>query len=112
MARDGDCLPGASRISVVLTLPHRPGSLAEVLSEISARGINLIRIESTPIPGKDFEFRFYIDFEENEEHVPRIPPSGKLHGRDIKLREKRRPLKGRLSLVKTIGNDACIISFC
>lgn len=63
VARDGDCLPGASRISVVLTLPHRPGSLAEVLSEISARGINLIRIESTPIPGKDFEFRFYIDFE-------------------------------------------------
>ena len=55
--------PGANRISIMFTVPHRPGSLYAVISTFSALGVNLNKIESRPIPGKDFEFMFYADFE-------------------------------------------------
>ncbi|MDO4619929.1 MAG: prephenate dehydratase [Lachnospiraceae bacterium] len=63
--------PGASRISLILSLPHVPGSLAAVLDRFSASGINLLKLESTPIPGRDFEFSFYIDIEGSVED-PRV----------------------------------------
>ncbi len=55
--------PGADRISLMLTLPHRPGSLYEMIAKFSALGLNLTKLESRPISGKDFEFMFYFDFE-------------------------------------------------
>ena len=55
--------PGASRISLMLSLPHRPGSLYSMIAKFSALGLNLIKIESRPIPGRDFEFLFYFDME-------------------------------------------------
>jgi len=55
--------PGANKISIMFTLPHRPGSLYSLISKFSAIGVNLTKLESRPIPGKDFEFMFYIDFE-------------------------------------------------
>jgi chorismate mutase/prephenate dehydratase len=42
---------------------HRPGSLYGVISKFNALGLNLLKIESRPIPGRDFEFSFYFDFE-------------------------------------------------
>ncbi len=54
---------GANRISLMLTLPHRPGSLHEMLGKVSAHGLNLSKLESRPMPGKDFEFRFYFDLD-------------------------------------------------
>lgn len=55
--------PGANRISVSLTLPHRPGSLNRILSGFAAAGLNLTKLENRPIPGSDFEMRFYLDLE-------------------------------------------------
>ncbi|MEE3420233.1 MAG: prephenate dehydratase domain-containing protein [Lachnospiraceae bacterium] len=55
--------PGANRISIILTLPHKPGTLSRILNEIAGAGLNLLKLESAPIPGKDFEFIFYIDIE-------------------------------------------------
>lgn len=55
--------PGASRISLMLSLPHRPGALYAMIAKFSALGLNLIKIESRPIPGRDFEFLFYFDME-------------------------------------------------
>ena len=63
VAKEAVLYPGANRICLVLTLPHRPGSLAHILSSFADAGINLLKIESAPIPGKDFEFRFFIDLE-------------------------------------------------
>lgn len=57
--------PGANRTSVVMILPHRPGSLFSVMSKIQAAGVNLIKLESRPIPGSDFDFMFYFDIEES-----------------------------------------------
>ncbi|MCL2112032.1 MAG: bifunctional chorismate mutase/prephenate dehydratase [Clostridiales bacterium] len=55
--------PGADKTSLMLTLPHRPGSLYQVLSRFYIHGINLIKLESRPLPDRDFEFMFYFDLE-------------------------------------------------
>ena len=46
-----------------MVLPHKPGSLYKVLAKFYALGINLIKLESRPIPGRDFEFMFYFDLD-------------------------------------------------
>lgn len=53
--------PGADRTSLMMVLPHRPGSLYKVLSRFYALGINLNKLESRPIPEREFEFMFYFD---------------------------------------------------
>ena len=55
--------PGASHTSVMLTLPHKPGSLYRILARINALDINLTKLESRPLPDRDFEFMFYFDLE-------------------------------------------------
>ena len=55
--------PGAQKSSMVLVTEHRPGSLSRVLNRFNAYQINLTKLESRPIPGHDFEFMFYFDFE-------------------------------------------------
>ncbi len=55
--------PGAHRTSIVFKVPHRPGALYDVLSKFRALDVNLIKLESRPIPGRDFEFKFYIDLD-------------------------------------------------
>ena len=55
--------PGADRTSLMLVLPHTPGSLYKVLSRFYALGINLNKLESRPLPERDFEFMFYFDLD-------------------------------------------------
>lgn len=55
--------PGADRTSLMLVTPHKPGALFRILSRFNALGINLIKLESRPIPDRDFEFMFYFDLE-------------------------------------------------
>ncbi|MCL2066549.1 MAG: chorismate mutase [Treponema sp.] len=55
--------PGADKTSLMLTTPHKPGSLYKILSRFYIHGINLIKLESRPIPNRDFEFMFYFDLE-------------------------------------------------
>jgi chorismate mutase/prephenate dehydratase len=55
--------PGADKTSLMLTIPHKPGSLYHILSRFYIHGINLIKLESRPIPNRDFEFMFYFDLE-------------------------------------------------
>ena len=55
--------PGADRTSLMMVLPHEPGSLYKVLSRFYALGINLNKLESRPIPERNFEFMFYFDLE-------------------------------------------------
>jgi chorismate mutase/prephenate dehydratase len=47
----------------MLVLPNRPGSLYQLLSRFNACGINLTKLESRPLPGRDFEFMFYFDLD-------------------------------------------------
>ena len=55
--------PGADRTSIMVVTPHRPGALYQVMSWFNALGINLIKLESRPIPDRDFEFMFYFDLD-------------------------------------------------
>ena len=47
--------------SLCFTLPHKPGSLAHILTILSFYDMNLTRIQSLPIPGKRWQYFFYID---------------------------------------------------
>ena len=53
----------ANRISILLTLPHAEGTLLQVLKRLYAKNINVLKLESRPKPGSEFEFMFYIDIE-------------------------------------------------
>lgn len=55
--------PGADRSSIMMVLPHKPGALYKALSRFYALGINLNKLESRPLPNRDFEFMFYFDLE-------------------------------------------------
>lgn len=52
--------PMANRASLVITTSHKPGALAEVLAVFANAGINLVKLQSQPIPGKPFEYKFFI----------------------------------------------------
>ncbi|MBQ9113048.1 MAG: prephenate dehydratase [Clostridia bacterium] len=55
--------PGADRTTLMLVTPHKPGALYRILSRFNSLGINLLKLESRPIPDRDFEFMFYFDLE-------------------------------------------------
>ncbi len=52
---------GSARVGMMFTLRHEVGSLNEMLSRFAFLGLNLTKLESRPIPGKDFEFMFYAE---------------------------------------------------
>ena len=49
------------KASIVFTLPHAEGSLSQVLSILSFYKINLTKIQSLPLIGREWEYRFYVD---------------------------------------------------
>jgi len=53
--------PDANKISLAFSVENRPGSLVAALSEFSTLGTNLTKIESRPVPGKPWEYIFYVD---------------------------------------------------
>ena len=55
--------PGANKTSVVFSTAHKPGALYNVMARLAALNINVIKLESRPIVGKDFEFMFYFDLD-------------------------------------------------
>ncbi|MBQ8356327.1 MAG: chorismate mutase [Clostridia bacterium] len=63
ISKEPEIYPGADKTSIVLTLPHKPGTLSRLLTRIDAMNINLTKLESRPMPGHDFEFLFYFDLE-------------------------------------------------
>lgn len=63
ISKNLEIYPGADKTTLMMVLPHKPGSLYKVLARFYALGINLIKLESRPIPERDFEFMFYFDLE-------------------------------------------------
>lgn len=53
----------ANRISLCLTVPHKPGSLYHLLHKFALNHLNLCKLESRPYPKKKFEYLFYLDVE-------------------------------------------------
>ena len=63
ISKKPEIYPGADRTSFMMIISHKPGSLYNVLSKFYALGINLRKLESRPLPGREFEFMFYFDIE-------------------------------------------------
>lgn len=63
VSRELEIYPGADRTSIMLALPNKPGALYRVLARFSALGVNMVKLESRPIPERDFEFVFYLDLD-------------------------------------------------
>ncbi|MBQ7334018.1 MAG: chorismate mutase [Clostridia bacterium] len=63
VAKNPQIYPGADRTSIMLVTPHKPGALYNVLARINALGLNLLKLESRPLPEREFEFMFYFDIE-------------------------------------------------
>lgn len=55
----------AGKISICFELPHSSGTLYNILSNFIFNDVNMTHIESRPIPGRSWEYRFFIDFEGN-----------------------------------------------
>lgn len=55
----------AGKISICLEVPHESGSLYHMLSHFIYNNLNMSRIESRPIEDRNWEYRFFIDFEGN-----------------------------------------------
>lgn len=55
----------ASKVSICFELPHASGTLYNMLSHIIYNNLNMTKIESRPLPGRNFEYRFFVDFEGN-----------------------------------------------
>ena len=63
ISKNLEIYPGSDKTSIMMVLPHRPGALYKVLARMYVLGINVIKLESRPIPERDFEFMFYFDLE-------------------------------------------------
>ena len=63
ISKNLEIYPDAGKFSIMLSLPHRPGALNGLIAKFAAIDVNLTKLESRPIPGMDFEFRFTFDFE-------------------------------------------------
>lgn len=58
-------LKNASKISICFEVPHESGSLYHLLSHFIYNDLNMTKIESRPVEGRSWEYRFFVDFEGN-----------------------------------------------
>lgn len=78
------------KISVAFCLEHKSGSLCRVLTHFSDAGLNLLHIESRPLPNKNYEYLFHVDF------------SGSLLSEDVK--KALSLVKAECTMLKVFGN--------
>lgn len=96
------CEAVPDKSSVCFTLPHKPGKLAEVLAQVSKYGIDLTKIQSLPVPGREWEYLFFLDmtFDDKSSYFSLISVLGKMCDKLTLLGEYRRgtvaPLPSRL----------------
>ena len=63
VTKDPVIYAGASRISLIIACDNKPGALYEILSMLAALGINMTKLESCPVTGRNFEFIFFLELE-------------------------------------------------
>lgn len=63
ISKNLEIYPGSDKTSIMMVLNHKPGALYKVLARMYVLGINVVKLESRPIPDRDFEFMFYFDLE-------------------------------------------------
>ena len=83
-------LKGSKKISLCLEIPHEAGSLYHIMSHFIYNNLNMTKIESRPIEDKDWEYRFFIDFDGNLE--------------DSAVKNALRGLREEAKMMKVLGN--------
>lgn len=63
ISKNLEIYPGSDKTSIMMVLSHKPGALYKVLARMYVLGINVTKLESRPIPDREFEFMFYFDLE-------------------------------------------------
>lgn len=53
---------GCDKVSALFVLPHRSGSLHEIMTIFAVNGLNMMKLESRPIVGRSWEYLFFVDF--------------------------------------------------
>lgn len=63
ITKDPIIYAGANHISLIIACDNKPGALYEILSKLAALGINMTKLESCPVTGRNFEFIFFLELE-------------------------------------------------
>jgi len=63
VTKDPAIYAGANRMSLIIACANKPGALYEILSKLAALGINMTKLESCPVTGRNFEFIFFLELE-------------------------------------------------
>jgi prephenate dehydratase len=66
----------ADKMSLAFAVEHRPGTLVRVLQAFAEAGVNLTRIESRPVPGRPWEYVFFVDLRFREEAMLKTALAG------------------------------------
>ena len=69
LGHEGARATGKDKTSLLFTLPHRAGALHQALGVLASKGLNLLKVESRPAPGKPWEYVFFVDV---RGHVDRV----------------------------------------
>ena len=65
ISRETETSPDADIVSLAFTLRHESGALYRALSVFARYGMNLLYLQSRPLPGRNFEYMFFADFSGN-----------------------------------------------
>ncbi|MGA8224415.1 MAG: prephenate dehydratase [Candidatus Acidiferrales bacterium] len=76
----------ANKLSLVFQTAHTPGALHQALEPFARRGINLMKIESRPVHGRPWEYRFYLDLQASSSEPAAMEAIAELEKRAVNLR--------------------------
>ena len=93
----------ADKISLVFQLPHSPGALQQALAPFAQRNINLMKIESRPVHGKLWQYRFYIDLQASARDALTIAAIAQLSKSAVDLK-----LLGSYKSAETLAGNTAI----
>ncbi len=93
IGREPIYLADSNKIALCIELSHECGSLYRILSHFLFNGLNMTQIESRPMQGKNWEYRFFIDIEGNLE--------------DPSVQNALRGIKEEAKSVRVLGNFKC-----
>ncbi len=96
-------LPAADKISLVFQLAHKPGALHHALEPFARRDINMMKIESRPVHGRPWQYRFYLDLQASASDPEFAAALGELAQQAVELK-----VLGSYKSAETVSADKFI----
>ncbi|MGA2509041.1 MAG: prephenate dehydratase [Candidatus Acidiferrales bacterium] len=86
LSESTDSPENADKLSLVFQLDHRPGALYHALEPFARRNVNLMKIESRPVHGSPWQYRFYLDLQASRRDPEVAAALRELEGLVVNLR--------------------------